>query len=97
MASAYFGNGSPFSRAIVASTASPLLAQTAIGELGVYKSRGHGGGHYPKAKIGFGYAQHAKARRSHVGAKGPHQGACEITRRAARGLDGQCESRGPHG
>ena len=76
---------------------SPTLAQAIIGELGVYKSRGHGGGHYPKAKIGFGHAQHAKARRSSVGANGPHQGAREIARRAGRGLDGQCESRGPYG
>jgi hypothetical protein len=98
----YHGNGAPFSRAIAFNRlvvaalekfSSPVLQQAAIAELGEYKSRGHGGGHYPRARIGFGYAQHAKALRSHVRGnphQNPHQGAREIARRAARGFDGQC-------
>jgi hypothetical protein len=98
MAEAYFGNGSPFSRAIafnrlvvaaMMSAPSPTLVQAAIAEIGEYKSRGHGGHHHPRARIGFGYAQHAKAHRSRVTGN-PHQGAREVARRLARGFDGQC-------
>lgn len=64
--------------AIISAIASPLLQQAEIAKLGEYKSRGHGGGHHPKAKIGFGYAHHNRAGRSKYQ---PHQGKQEIARR----------------
>ena len=72
--------------AIVSSTASPLLAQIAIGKLGAYKSRGHGGRHYPKLRFGTLASVYRACRSGHI----PHQGKKEIARRAARGIDGQC-------
>ena len=95
----YHGNGTPFSRAIafnrlvleaMRSFAEPSLQQAAIAELGEYKSRGHGGRYYPKSAIGTARTQHRRAWRNTVGSKGPHQGAREIARRAARGPNGQC-------
>ena len=65
---------------IMTQTSSPILANLLIGQLGAYKSRGHGGGHTPKAKYGFVFAQHARINYKHV----PHQGAREIARRLER-------------
>jgi hypothetical protein len=65
---------------IMTQTKSPILADLLIGQLGAYKSRGHGGGHTPHAKFGFAFAQMRSASRNVT----PHQGAREIARRLAR-------------
>ena len=62
---------------IVVQSASPLLANILIQQLGEYKSRGHGGVHTARAKYGFAFTQHKRINRKHV----PHQGAQEIARR----------------
>lgn len=67
---------------ILQSTASPILRQILIHDLGEYKSRGHGGKHLPTARFGFAFAQHAASRR---GKYSPHQGKREIARRLAHG------------
>lgn len=62
---------------IMTQTSSPILANLLIGQLGAYKSRGHGGGHTPKAKYGFAFTENKKSRSKYQ----PHQGEREITRR----------------
>jgi len=52
-----------------------------------YQSRGHGGRHNPKSAHG---AVNSRLRRAGSSKYQPHQGAQEIARRAARGLDRQC-------
>lgn len=61
-------------------TLNGLALQAFIEQLGTYTSRGHGGQHRPKARIGFMFAQHRKAK---ISRNSPHQGAKEIARRLA--------------